>query len=193
MAQLGNTKVFGDFNLTGGSTTVVLARNRASWNDGTVISNVVGLLAWKNYGTGHVIFDASNGTSPDGTAISDSSSANGWASTYPNLMGWNGTSTYGVKVDYADKVDGFHATQTVGVANSIPVRDANGYIMNTWFNSNRADEATGAASYIYDTGDGYMRKKSLANARLELAPTVYIAAAASTPTANRYGDIWFIP
>ena len=68
----------------------------------------------------------------------------------------------------ADTVDSFHASQTAGSANTIVVRDTNGHIQNTWFNSNRAAENTVAAQYLYDTGDGYMRKKNLANVRSEI-------------------------
>lgn len=59
------------------------------------------LLRWKNYGNGHVIFDASNGTAPDGTAISNDDSTHQWSGSYPTLMGWNGAATYGIKVDTA--------------------------------------------------------------------------------------------
>lgn len=68
----------------------------------------------------------------------------------------------------ADLLEGYHASQTVGAANTIVVRNSNGYIMNTWFNSNRAAETSAAESYIYDSGDGYLRKKTLANVRTEL-------------------------
>ena len=66
------------------------------------------LLRWKNGGNGSVIFDASNSTSPSGSAINNSNSSIQWSATYPTLMGWNGSQTYGVKVDrarYAETVD----------------------------------------------------------------------------------------
>jgi hypothetical protein len=68
----------------------------------------------------------------------------------------------------ADRVDGYHASESAGAASTVVARNSNGYIMNTWFNSNRGDEASAAASYIYDTGDGYMRKKSLANVQNDI-------------------------
>lgn len=77
----------------------------------------------------------------------------------------------------ADTVDGFHASQTAGSANTAVVRNSSGYIMNTWFNSNRGDETSAAASYIYDTGDGYMRKKTLANARSEIVTSAAVTGA----------------
>jgi hypothetical protein len=70
---------------------------------------------WKNYGNNHTIFDASASTSPDGGAVNNSNSAVAWTATYPTLMGWNGTNTYGVRVDSArisDSTSGNAATVT---------------------------------------------------------------------------------
>jgi hypothetical protein len=75
----------------------------------------------------------------------------------------------------AEMVDGLH-TGGSGVANTLVYRDSSGYIQNTWYNSNRGEENSTAASYIYDTGDGYMRKKSVANVRAELGATANTAS-----------------
>ena len=49
----------------GNATTATnLSTNRTNWNSNGTISAVVGQLAWKNYGNGHTIFDASAGISP---------------------------------------------------------------------------------------------------------------------------------
>ena len=69
-------------------------------------ASVAGQLMWKNYGNNHTIFDASAGTSPEGGAVNNTSAAIAWAATYPTLMGWNGASTYGVRVDSARIADG---------------------------------------------------------------------------------------
>jgi hypothetical protein len=83
----------------------VYTRGQSNWNDSTVINNVVGLLAWKNYGNAHVIFDASQGTSPSGGGVSQTNATNAWSASYPTLMGWNGSQTYGVRVDSARVAD----------------------------------------------------------------------------------------
>lgn len=57
---------------------------------------------------------------------------------------------------------------TTATANTIVQRDANGYIYGTHINSSRGVENTAAAQYIYDNGDGWMRKKTVANAKIEL-------------------------
>jgi hypothetical protein len=83
------------------ATATALSSGQSNWSGTGVLGNVVGMLAWKNYANGHVIFDASAGTSPSGGAVNNTNSAVAWSSTYPTLMGWNGATTYGVRVDSA--------------------------------------------------------------------------------------------
>ena len=91
------------------------AKTRSTWNTSpAVIGNVVGQLAWKNYGNGHTIFDASAGTTPSGGSCSNTDPAVAWSASYPTLMGWNGANTYGVRVErakQADNLDGLDSTQ----------------------------------------------------------------------------------
>lgn len=55
------------------------------------------------------------------------------------------------------------------VTNStIARRSSNGFLRASYFNSSRGNESTAAESYLYDTGDGYIRKKTKANAANEL-------------------------
>ena len=72
------------------------------------------VLRWKNYGNAHVIFDASAGTSPSGSSISNVNPINPWVDTYPTLMGWNGTHTYGVRVDSSRNSDKWNEQQYDG-------------------------------------------------------------------------------
>jgi hypothetical protein len=91
-------------SLTSG-LAVNLSTNRTDWSTNGTITAVVGQLAWKNYSNNHTIFDASNGTSPSGSAVSNTDSQVAWTGTYPTLMGWNGANTYGVRVDSARVAD----------------------------------------------------------------------------------------
>jgi hypothetical protein len=165
-------------------------------------------LRWKNYGNGHVIIDASNGTAPNGAGIDNRNATYQWEGTYPTLMGWNGSATYGVRVDSARLSDSatlwgnqtynandigsaintyvmaygpdgqWHPTsqQTTRnwlgavqpVANSLVLRNESGYIYGTYLNSSRPDETIGAASYVFDSGDGWLRKKPVAWAAGEI-------------------------
>lgn len=98
---------------TGNSATATKLNNSANdWSASGAIASVVGMLSWKNFGNGHVIFDASNGTAPNGTAVNNTNSTVPWSPTYPTLMGWNGGQTYGVRVDSARVAD--YVTNTIG-------------------------------------------------------------------------------
>lgn len=101
-------------------TATSLSTTRTDWSTNGVISAVVGQLAWKNYGNGHTIIDASAGTAPDGSAINATNSQNVWVSSYPTLMGWNGANTYGVRVD-TSRVSEYFTTR-VGTAPSYACR-----------------------------------------------------------------------
>ena len=68
---------------------------------GTTDGSVSGMMMWKQYGNNHVIFDASNSTTPSGASCNNTNSAVAWSGTYPTLMGWNGSTTFGVRVDSA--------------------------------------------------------------------------------------------
>ena len=101
---------------------------RPNWASNSAGNIVVGQLSWKNYGDGHTIFDASAGTSPDGTAVNNTNAQLAWSGTYPTLMGWNGANTFGVRVDSArnaETVAGLSATPT-NTASTIVSRDSGG-------------------------------------------------------------------
>jgi hypothetical protein len=113
------------------STATTLSSGRTNWVGTGVINNVVGMLSWKNYGNNHTIFDASQGTSPSGSGVNQTNSDVSWTTTYPTLMGWNGSSTYGVRVDSArnsDLVGGFSADafyRNLGFGSGFPSWDLN--------------------------------------------------------------------
>lgn len=134
----------------------------SNWS--TVPGNLISLgVSWKNYGNGHVIFDASAGTSPTGTAINASTAATPWTVTYPHLMGWNGAATYGVRVDSArisDSTSGSAASATLAVkASTLAAGGGNGTAMTfNW--SGQAGQPTwlwggndGVNMYVYNPGN----------------------------------------
>ncbi len=87
---------------------------RTAWS-GVHRGFVAEQLSWKNYGNNHTIFDASQSTSPDGTSVNNTNSAVAWTATYPTLMGWNGASTYGVRVDSSRVSDYSSSTNDIFV------------------------------------------------------------------------------
>ena len=98
------------------ATSTALSSGQSNWSGTGVLGNVVGLLAWKNYGNSHVIFDASNSTTPSGTACNNTNPSVAWTGTYPTLMGWNGTNTYGVRVDSAKVADSANSVAWTNVS-----------------------------------------------------------------------------
>ena len=99
---------------TTATTATTFSTNRGNYK-GVTDGAVAGQLMWKNYGNVHTIFDASQGTAPTGTSVNNTNSTVPWSATYPTLMGWNGSSTYGVRVDSArvsDSCSGNSATAT---------------------------------------------------------------------------------
>lgn len=92
------------------STTAVNLYGGTNWVTAGRTNSVANMLGWKNFGDGHVIFDASAGTSPSGVAVNNTNPTTAWTATYPTLMGWNGSSTYGVRVDNAATASGANTT-----------------------------------------------------------------------------------
>ena len=92
------------------ATATSLSTDRTNWSSNGTIDDVVGQLAWKNYGNNHTIFDASQSTSPNGGGVNNTNAQIAWTGTYPTLMGWNGANTYGVRVDSARVADSVGST-----------------------------------------------------------------------------------
>ncbi|GAB1351312.1 hypothetical protein MASR1M12_00420 [Erysipelotrichia bacterium] len=63
----------------------------------------------------------------------------------------------------ADLLDGYHVSTTAGAANSIPVRDANGYLYLGWINTTSGDRGTTAPTRIYASDDSFVRYYTPAN------------------------------
>lgn len=86
------------------STATTLAGDQTNWANyrGNAVANMLG---WKIYGNGHVIFDASAGTAPNGVAKNNTWPDVDWQPNFPTLMGWNGSSTFGVRVQRAAHAD----------------------------------------------------------------------------------------
>ena len=100
-------------NITGNSeTSTALVGDETNWTAYRSRS-VANMLGWKNYGNGHCIFDASAGTAPNGVAVNNTNSTSTWIPTHPTLMGWNGSQTFGVRVDSARVAD--YVTNSTGL------------------------------------------------------------------------------
>jgi hypothetical protein len=98
------------------ATSTRFSSGQTNWVSTGILDSVIGMIAWKNYGNNHVIFDASNSTTPSGTACNNANPGVAWTGTYPTLMGWNGTNTYGVRVDSAKVADSANSVAWTNVS-----------------------------------------------------------------------------
>lgn len=142
-----------------------LNSTRTNWNDLGVINAVVGQVAWKNFGNGHTIFDASNSTSPQGSALSNVDAQIPWAATYPTLMGWNGSNSYGVRVDSARRADSAASVDN-GVYNN-----GGTYGINITGSASSATSATNATNATNSTNLNVTTSAANANYPLVFAPS----------------------
>jgi hypothetical protein len=117
----------------------------------------------------------------------------GWSITFLTTLpsiGQTASNNYPVAKD-SNLLNGY-ASATATTANTIVRRDANGYIYGIYINSNRGNETSAAASYIYDTGDGWLRKKTLANAQTEIVTSAAVTAHAPSKTGTGASGTWGI-
>ena len=63
----------------------------------------------------------------------------------------------------AGSVDGYSVSTTRNAANTIPVRNVNGYLDLGWINTTSGDTTSGLSRVYVDTGDNYIRKCTLAH------------------------------
>jgi len=130
---LEGSNIMLDYN--NGATSPLIC-DRTNWNgtgnngQSPALQQVVGQLVWRGagYNNGHAIFDASAGLSPEGTVINRDNASIRWISTYPSLMGWNGTNTYGVKVDRA-----YQAENLTGYCQDITNTDLNNLVSQGFY------------------------------------------------------------
>ena len=101
-----------------------------------------------------------------------------------------------VEVSYADNAGNAGNADTVGgysvnenlVGGTIVKRTIDGYINASYFNSSRGVENSSAESYLYDVGDGYMRKKSLSNVKNEIVTSGAVINGLGFTPVNQAGD-----
>lgn len=153
-----------------------LAGDQTNWANyrGYAVANMLG---WNNYGNGHVIFDASSGTSPTGVAVDNKNAHANWSSSLPTLMGWNGNNTFGVRVDSArtaDTVDGLppHYERN-NLANRLVRTNASGYLDTGYINIDIGieDPMSVAEIYVGNGTDQYLRKVSKAHFKEQMGIT----------------------
>lgn len=73
----------------------------ADWVSKSASLVVAGKLGWAAKGNGSVVLDSSDGAAYGGVTVGKTDPANPWTVGCPTLMGFDGVSTYGVRVDCA--------------------------------------------------------------------------------------------
>jgi hypothetical protein len=155
---IGGTKTFSSTiagSINGNAATATTFSTGRTNYKGVTDGAVAGQLMWKNYGNNHTIFDASNSTSPSGTGVNNTNPTVPWTGTYPTLMGWNGSETYGVRVDSAR-----YADNATTASNYLPLAGGTmtGPLVNRRINIDRSNGASGQLWYSssYTSWQTYM-------------------------------------
>lgn len=100
----------------------------------------------------------------------------------------------------ADLLDGYHASTTRNSANTIPIRDGNGYLNLGWINTTSGNTTGTITDFYVNTNDGYIRKATLAHVKsqLGLGSAAYVAtstfdAAGAADAVNQRIDTEVLP
>lgn len=187
-----------DISITGQNITTSVA---TAAND----LEVAKYLRWKNYGNGHVLIDASQGTAPTGAAIdrytagqtitNAGAGSNTWGEAI-SLMGWNGTTTYGVRVDRARTIDNQanSATTTAATANTasaIVLRDGSGNFSAGTITASLSGNASSATTWqtartltIGATGKSVDGSANVSWSAAEIGLTSYLPLSGGTLTGK---------
>ena len=149
-----------------------------------------------DYITGQIaVRGKNNGTWQSWRTILDSNNYSSYAATKNHTHNYAGSSSAGGAATNADKVDGFHASQTAGSKSTCVVTDANGYTNLNYINSNTGNNENPTVSQVIVTNgsDNYYRKASLSHVKSALgsmpASDVYSWAKASTKPSYSWSEI----
>ena len=121
------------------------------------------------------------------------------ANDAPTKTGTGASGTWGISVTgnaatatsagNADTTDGYHVSLTADAANTIPVRNSQGYLELGWINTISGDNGTTTLNRIYASNDGYIRYYTPTNFRTVLdVPTRGGSGASGTWGINVTGS-----
>jgi hypothetical protein len=82
----------------------------------------------------------------------------------------------------ADLLDGYHLSTTRNAANTVPVRDGNGYLQLGWINTTSG--ATTSIDKIYASADNYIRYVTPATFRSQVTDGYYLGASSKAADSN---------
>lgn len=104
-------------------------------------------------------FGASAGTVSEGNHTHPKTDITDFSHTHPG-----GEITSAVaNATNADKLDGYHASTSASAANTIPIRNSNGYLYLGWINTTSGDNSTTKPTRIYASDDSFVRYMTPSN------------------------------
>jgi hypothetical protein len=111
--------------------------------------------------------------------MNDSASAwSSWAEVWTSTTDGSGSGLN------ADLLDGYHASTTRASANTIPIRDGNGYLNLGWINTTSGNTTNTISDVYVNTNDGYIRKATKSHFRSQLTDGVYLPIAGTAADSN---------
>lgn len=157
-------------------------------------------LRWQMYGNSHVMIDASSGVSPTGSSINKVNSSTPWVVDHISLMGWNGSATYGVRVDtarysdYTNPVAGRVQLNglSAGAYGSISVRGStNGYAGVHFDDVGSAIMDSGTiAGYYQESGDKWLWQYNRSNSTFSVAGSIIATGNVTAYSDERLKKDW---
>jgi len=150
---VGGTSGKGTTNIAFGSTANSDSGFYDVYNNGTPTGTWYSLLNMAHYGGNHGHQIAGSFYSHDlYHRYNNNGSLSSWGRIWSSLCDGSGSG-----LD-ADLLDGYHASTTRNAANTIPIRDANGYLQLGWINTTSGDSGIGNdVARIYCSHDAYLR------------------------------------
>jgi hypothetical protein len=111
-------------------------------------------------------------------------SVGGWSMGANKYKIWHaGNDGSGSGLD-ADLLDGYHASTSRASANTIPIRDGNGYLNLGWINTTSGNTTSTISDVYVNTNDGYIRKATKSHFRSQLTDGVYLPIAGTAADSN---------
>jgi hypothetical protein len=128
----------------------------------------------------YVLTDRDDNGSWDGSYPLQLTNSNSTITSYGNTVWTSGNDGSGSTLD-ADKLDGYHANTTRNSANTIPIRDGNGYLQLGWINTT-SGATTATLDRIYASSDGYIRYVTPATLGSQLGQHISYSDLTDKPT-----------
>lgn len=186
----GNHAITGDVNVGGTLTIGGVVYQQVNLTGGTnvTVSGTYPNLTLSSVNT-NTTYTAGTGITLTGTSFS----LTGDSFTAANYLGVT------AKAADSDKLDGLHLNSTTRntEANRVCRTDSSGYANFGWINTTSGATSGTLTDIFVNTGDGYIRKASLAHVKTQMGigtnanRALFISTAEPTAGQGADGDVWY--